>query len=397
MSTDPILLNQLPAAYQTLLEPLATFAFEGRWGERHLSTQDFQKAGRLQQWATDNPLMVDIRDTRRLTVACEGLTKLRKLLKLPPRKGCDFFSDRDAILKALRATRAQGTGPSQASLSVIKPASHWSSLDRFAALELGGTYFRTFIAQQLDPAQATQSSNYLVRQRGARTTIHGRLQWENSVQPLEIRFDTKQLQSGLEVTTKFAIAVGGKTLPPQLAADLLPDLIWATGQWYHNICQWELLEQGLILFDSGSNTLNESARLYLMRFADVIKTHVTGDIEITGHADSVGHRTANVELGFQRAQAVQQFLLEQGMAADHLRIVSIGEAKPIDAHGDNQSNVFNRNVQLHIIPRANPNGCYKFNRGFDPLQPPSHLIVGPCEQYPAHCSGAMLQSNPALR
>lgn len=397
MSTDPILLNQLPAAYQNLLEPLAAFAFEGRWGEVHLSAQDFREASRLRQRATDNPLMVDVSDTRRLTAACERLTKLRKLLKLPPRTGCDFFSDRKTILHALRRLMSKAPAPSQDSLSVIKPASHWSSLDRFAALELGGTYFRTFIAQQLDPAQSVPSSHYLVSQQGARTTIYGRLQWGGSVQPIEIVFDTRQLKSGLEVTTQFAIAMGGKTLPPQLAADLLPDLIWATGQWYHNTCQWELLEQGLILFDSGSRTLNASARIYLTRFVEVVKAHVAGDIEITGHADSVGHRTANEALGLQRAQAVQQFLLEQGIAADHLRIVSTGESEPVDAHGDNQNNLFNRNVQLHIIPQADAEGCYKFNRGFDPLQPRAELVVGHCNQYPAHCSGAMLLSNPALR
>ncbi len=51
---------------------------------------------------------------------------------------------------------------------------------------------------------------------------------------------------------------------------------------------------------------------------------------IEGHADEQGTREYNVALGARRANAVQEYLVSRGVAANRLRTVSYGKERPIE-------------------------------------------------------------------
>lgn len=52
-------------------------------------------------------------------------------------------------------------------------------------------------------------------------------------------------------------------------------------------------------------------------------------VSIEAHTDNVGSNAANIMLGLDRARAVREYLISQGMTADRIRISSMGEDSPI--------------------------------------------------------------------
>jgi peptidoglycan-associated lipoprotein len=73
--------------------------------------------------------------------------------------------------------------------------------------------------------------------------------------------------------------------------------------------------------DSDRGTLSKQAA-WLARYPSVRLT-------IEGHCDERGTREYNLALGARRANAVKEFLVAQGVAADRLETVSYGKERPI--------------------------------------------------------------------
>ncbi|WP_371169863.1 peptidoglycan-associated lipoprotein Pal [Aliiroseovarius sp. 2305UL8-7] len=55
---------------------------------------------------------------------------------------------------------------------------------------------------------------------------------------------------------------------------------------------------------------------------------------IEGHADEQGTREYNLALGARRASAVQNFLIERGVAPNRLQTVSYGKERPLEICSD---------------------------------------------------------------
>jgi peptidoglycan-associated lipoprotein len=69
-------------------------------------------------------------------------------------------------------------------------------------------------------------------------------------------------------------------------------------------------------------------------------------IRLEGHTDERGSREYNIGLGENRAQAVRQILLLQGVTAAQLSTVSYGEERPAAFGSDEESYGLNRRVEL---------------------------------------------------
>jgi peptidoglycan-associated lipoprotein len=73
-------------------------------------------------------------------------------------------------------------------------------------------------------------------------------------------------------------------------------------------------------------TVRAEDRELLDRFADVVQGYYDGaTITVEGFTDSAGSPAYNRQLGERRAEAVKEYLVNQGLAADQLRTVSYGE------------------------------------------------------------------------
>lgn len=100
-------------------------------------------------------------------------------------------------------------------------------------------------------------------------------------------------------------------------------------------------------------------RPFLDRFASVVQQHYSdATITVEGFTDPVGSEAYNRRLGQRRADAVRQYLVENGgLTADRVRAVSYGEdaSRLIadDEQGPGESGVENRRVTLVVdyVPR----------------------------------------------
>ena len=86
-----------------------------------------------------------------------------------------------------------------------------------------------------------------------------------------------------------------------------------------------------VRFTVDSSDLSAEAQSILRGQAAWLNQNQGFAILIEGHADERGTREYNIALGERRANAVRQFLAQQGVSAGRIRTVSYGKERPIEA------------------------------------------------------------------
>jgi len=72
-------------------------------------------------------------------------------------------------------------------------------------------------------------------------------------------------------------------------------------------------------------------------------------IEIYGHTDNVGLATRNHELSEQRAKAVEDYLILQGLSATKIKSFGFGSTQPISNNETEEGRLQNRRVTFKLI------------------------------------------------
>lgn len=85
-----------------------------------------------------------------------------------------------------------------------------------------------------------------------------------------------------------------------------------------------------VLFAVDQSTLSSEAQATLDGQAQWLMTNRDFTAVIEGHADEQGTREYNLALGARRANAVQEYLVNRGVAGNRLRVVSYGKERPIE-------------------------------------------------------------------
>jgi len=81
-------------------------------------------------------------------------------------------------------------------------------------------------------------------------------------------------------------------------------------------------------FDYDKADLRPDARTALTKTADFLKNYPRFKVTVEGHCDERGSTEYNLGLGDRRANAVKQFIVSLGVAADRVAVVSYGKEKP---------------------------------------------------------------------
>jgi outer membrane protein OmpA-like peptidoglycan-associated protein len=103
-----------------------------------------------------------------------------------------------------------------------------------------------------------------------------------------------------------------------------------------------------VLFDTAKYTLRPAAREKLARVSGIILSHPGLRIEIEGHTDSVGSDEYNQKLSEQRASAVRDYLMSQGMNASIVTAKGLGETMPVASNDNAAGRQQNRRVELVV-------------------------------------------------
>ncbi len=85
-----------------------------------------------------------------------------------------------------------------------------------------------------------------------------------------------------------------------------------------------------VLFAVDKHTLTPEGRATLTAQAGWLQANPEYAADIQGHADEQGTREYNIALSARRANAVQEFLISQGVAGNRLRPIPYGKERPIE-------------------------------------------------------------------
>jgi outer membrane protein OmpA-like peptidoglycan-associated protein len=103
-----------------------------------------------------------------------------------------------------------------------------------------------------------------------------------------------------------------------------------------------------ILFNSGKSSFQKQTFPVLQSIAAILKEYPTSKFSIEGHTDSSGSDAANLKLSKDRAAAVKNYLIENGIATDRLTSEGFGESKPIDSNKTAKGKANNRRVEVKL-------------------------------------------------
>ncbi len=105
----------------------------------------------------------------------------------------------------------------------------------------------------------------------------------------------------------------------------------------------------VILFNTGKSTFQEQTLPVLKSIASILKDNEYANFSIEGHTDSDGDNTANQKLSDARANAVRNYLIENGISESRLNAVGYGETKPIASNKTKAGKTNNRRVEVKLV------------------------------------------------
>jgi peptidoglycan-associated lipoprotein len=92
-----------------------------------------------------------------------------------------------------------------------------------------------------------------------------------------------------------------------------------------------------VLFDYDSAELDSSAKILLDAQSRFLRVNSDLNFIIEGHCDERGTREYNLALGEQRATAVRDYLVIQGIDPDRIKVISYGKEKPAVVGSNNMA------------------------------------------------------------
>lgn len=105
---------------------------------------------------------------------------------------------------------------------------------------------------------------------------------------------------------------------------------------------------GDLLFKSGKADLGPGAAANVAKLAAFLNKYPNHTVVIAGHTDSTGSAAFNMALSKERAEAVKNNLIANGVAADRLQAVGKGESAPIAENTTSSGRQKNRRVEVII-------------------------------------------------
>ena len=113
---------------------------------------------------------------------------------------------------------------------------------------------------------------------------------------------------------------------------------------------------GNVLFLSAKSTLLPSAKVKLDQVAKALLAVSARNLIVEGHTDSIGSESYNQDLSQRRADAVRDYLVQNGFPSDRIQTRGMSEGSPIGDNASPEGRANNRRVEIVIerMPPSNP-------------------------------------------
>lgn len=109
-----------------------------------------------------------------------------------------------------------------------------------------------------------------------------------------------------------------------------------------------LNDEGAVMFAVNSDELVPAATGKLTTLMDTLNDPRVKSVKVVGFTDSRGSAAYNQQLSERRARAVADFLITQGLSADKVSSLGMGEAEPIADNATEAGRAQNRRVELRL-------------------------------------------------
>lgn len=201
--------------------------------------------------------------------------------------------------------------------------------------------------------------------------IRGRVTNRNTGKPLEADVELYDLKSGKLATAAYSDPVSGEFLVclPQgvdhaLNASADGYLFYSRNYTYaemHKGAPYQLevklspavagekIELRNIFFETASYALLPASTVELDKLVKLMKANPQMRIEVGGHTDNIGKDAANQVLSEQRANAVRNFLLDQGIDAGRVTAKGYGATRPVATNDNEQGRALNRRTEVTVL------------------------------------------------
>lgn len=105
-----------------------------------------------------------------------------------------------------------------------------------------------------------------------------------------------------------------------------------------------------LYFDYDQSDVREDSKAVLNKNAEALKSifvaYPNGIVTIEGHCDERGSAEYNLGLGDRRSSSTKEYLVNLGVPADKLKVISYGKEKP--ACSDSNESCFQKNRRAHF-------------------------------------------------
>jgi outer membrane protein OmpA-like peptidoglycan-associated protein len=107
-----------------------------------------------------------------------------------------------------------------------------------------------------------------------------------------------------------------------------------------------------ILFNPGASTLREASIPNLDKIAKLLREKPDIELEIIGHTDNLEPEYANQKVSSERAAAVMDYLVWQGIDRSRLRSKGMGSLDPISSNDTQWGRQANHRIEFLILKRG---------------------------------------------
>jgi outer membrane protein OmpA-like peptidoglycan-associated protein len=103
-----------------------------------------------------------------------------------------------------------------------------------------------------------------------------------------------------------------------------------------------------VLFDFNKYTLKPGAREKLAKVAGILLAYPGLKVQLEGHTDSIGSDEYNMKLSNDRAGAVRDYIVAQGVPSGNLSAIGLGKASPVTTNDTPAGRQQNRRVEMVV-------------------------------------------------